>query len=157
MRAPSLPVVFVGAALASTAAIVGYGFSRFGSTLMPRLWTNPGSMVYFALAIVTSATLVVFLTMLAREVRRAKRPEMADYRQALKTGHVFGDVDAWTDWIRHDRRVNLWRAGAALWFFWWGVMGVVAGPSWNAWMIPMGGYCAWEYWRTRRALLAISA
>lgn len=157
MRPLSLPVVFVGAALLSAAAIAGYEFSQFGSTLVPRLRAHPDGTVYFALAILTTATLVVFVTMVVREVRRAKRPDMADYRQALKTGQISGDVSHWNDWIRHDRRVNIWRAGVAGWLFWWGVMGVVVGPRWNAWMILIGAWCAWEYWRTRRRLLTISA
>jgi len=157
VKAPSLPVVFVGAVLVSAAAIGSYLFIQFGSTLVPRVRAHPGATVYFALASLMTATLVVFVTVVVREARRAKRPEMAEYRHALETGQTCGDVSHWSDWIRHDRKVNLWRAGAAVCTFVLGVMGLVGGGWWNGWMIAVAVWWVREYWRTRRRLTTLAA
>jgi hypothetical protein len=157
VKAPSLPVVFVGALLLSAAAIFGYEFSSVGSELLPRMLASPDTFVYFGLAIVVAATLVAFVTMIVREYRRAQRPETSDYRQALKTGQISGDVSRWQDWIRHDRRVNAWWVGGVAWFVFWGGVEVINGRWVNLWMFAVGAYAGWRFWDTRRRLKVLAA
>ncbi len=156
-RAPSLPVVFVGSVLLFGAAIVGYE-AVSAESFFWRLWHSPSSMVLFAFASLLFGGLATLLFVLVREVRRANRPEMAGYRQALKTGRPSGDVSQWPDWIRHDRGVNRWWAAGAVWAFLWAAVEVLNG-SW-ALVAPMffaGVYCVWKFWDTRRRLSRLAA
>jgi hypothetical protein len=75
----------------SGALILGYETVRVGS-IVRRLADHPTAAAYLAPATILSAVLVTFLVMVVRELRRAKRSEMAGYRQALETGQVSGDV-----------------------------------------------------------------
>jgi hypothetical protein len=150
-----LPVVFVGSLILSAAAIVSFEAVHVGPTVVSRMRADPITIVYFAMASIVFAALTVFIIGILREYRRAQRPEMSDYRHALKTGQIFGDVSYWPEWIRHDRRVTVWWVGGALWFFFWGGVEAISGRWEYLWMFVMGAFAGWKFWDTRRRLMAL--
>ena len=152
----SMPVIFIVAAFIGAAGIVLYEVVRIDS-FFRRLWDNPSASVYFALATVMFALLVGFVVALIRELVRARRPEMADYRQAVKSGQPHGDVRHWPDWIRHDLKINAGlRLGFATVCLVFGVSVVVIEAWWAGVSdLAVGFYCVWDYWRTRRRLHVI--
>lgn len=155
LRTPPLPVVFVGAFLLSAAVIFSYEAVRV-DLFWRRLQGSPVAAVYFALASVGFATLVVFIVALVHEIRRANRPEMAGYRKAVETGQVSGDVSQWPDWIRHDRKINAFRGLGAAGLLCWGLAIIVNGPWWSAFVFLAGAiYYGWQASSTHQRLKAL--
>lgn len=155
LRTRPLPVVFVGAVLLSACIIFGYEAVRVDSFVL-KFQRHPTAAVYFALASVGFAALAVAVVAVVREIRRANRPEMTGYREAVRTGRISGDAIQWPDWIRHDRKVNVFRGVGAAGLLCWGLAMIVNGPWWSAFVYLAGAiYYGWQASCTHQRLKAL--